>query len=298
VDFSLKQDELRWLWEHPRERHENHLAMRQAATTLLTGGADSTEEWALIHISAALHNSEVYRQRPFLLDAGCGPGHYLAALLADPAVPEGLAVGLDRSRDALLKAQARLKDIAGAALVQGDILHLPFEPASFGAAMCNRMLNQTGDIAGALAAVAAVLAPGGSIFIVTADSGDVSPLRAAHERYQAALGFPARLYHHTTRPGQRFNLENGAEWLAPAYTASRVKLYARHLKFTGLAELGKYYASGLLFQKSSGLAEPEIRPEQWLALYSGVMHEMAEIIASTGYLAYQEGAALFSAQRN
>jgi SAM-dependent methyltransferase len=293
----LSKDELGWLWEHPQARQQRHLALRRAATTYLTDEVESHEEWALAHLTAHLQNSAVYRQRPFLLDAGCGSGLYLAAILGNRAVRTELAVGLDRSGEALLQAQARLRGHAGAALVQADLLRLPFSPAVFGAAMCNRMLNQTGDIAGALAAVAAALVPDGAIFIVTADQAEGSPLRAAHERIQAELDFPARLYRHTTRPDQRFNLSNGADWLSPHYKASRVELYARHLKFTDPHELGQYYASGLLFQKSAGLAEPEISPEQWLELYSRVMREMEQSIQRAGHLSYQEGAALFSARR-
>jgi SAM-dependent methyltransferase len=293
----LSKDELGWLWGHPQARQQRHLALRQAATTYLTDAVESLEEWALARLTVHLQNSAAYRQRPFLLDAGCGPGLYLAAILRNRAVHTTLGIGLDRSGEALLKAHARLRGQPGAALVQADLLRLPFGPAVFGAAMCNRMLNQTGDIAGALAAVAAALVPGGSIFIVTADQAEGSSLRTAHERIQAELGFPARLYRHTTRPNQRFNRSNGADWLSHNYKASRVKLYARHLKFTDPHELGQFYASGLLFQKSAGLAEPEIGPEQWLELYSRVMHEMEQTIQRTGHLSYQEGAALFSAQR-
>lgn len=295
--MTLSKEALRWLWEHPQARQQQHLALRKAATTYLTDQADSTEDWALAHLAVYLQNSVAYRQRPYLLDAGCGSGYYLSSILRNPAVRPGLAVGLDRNREALRQAQARLTGLAGAELVQADLLRLPFGPATFGAAMCNRMLNQTGDIAGALAAVAAALAPDGSIFIVTADQAEVSPLQAAHERFQAELGFPARLYHHTTRTDQRFNLSNGADWLSTNFKPGRVELYARRLKFTDPLELGRYYASGLLFQKSSGLAEPEISPDQWLELYSKVIREMERSIQSAGHLSYQEGAALFSAQR-
>lgn len=295
---ALSKAELRWLWEHPQQRQQRHLALRNSATTYLTDQADSTEDWALPRIAAHLQNSQAYRKRPLLLDAGCGPGYYLASILANPVVNTTLAVGLDRNREALLKAKDRLKEWRGAGLVRVDLLKLPFGPATFGAAMCNRMLNQTGDIAGALAAVAAALVPGGSIFIVTADAGEVSLLRDAHERFQAELGFPQKIYRHTTRPDQRFNLSNGLDWLSADYQDSRVELYERRLTFSDPAELGQYYASGLLFQKSSGLDEPEVSPAQWLELYSKVMGEMGQFIEVSGPLSYQEGAALFSALRN
>lgn len=286
------------MWEHPQARQQRHLALRKTATTFLTNQADSTEEWALPLIVAYLQHSEAFRQRPYLLDAGCGPGYYLAALLTGFSLKTALAVGLDRSQDAILKAQEKLAGQPQAALVRGDILKLPFGPASFGAAMCNRMLNQTGDIAGALAAVAAVLVPGGLIFIVTADAGEASPLRAAHERWQAELGFPEKIYRHTTRSDQRFNLANGLPWLAADFQDCRLDLYERRLAFTDMAELGQYYASGLLFQKSAGLDEPAVSRDQWLELYAKVMDEMEKFIEGSGQLSYTEGAALFSAARN
>ena len=296
----LSGEELRRLWRYPQERQERHLALREAATTFLTDTAASTEEFALPRIAAALRNSAVFQRRPVLLDAGCGPGYYLAALLESPggsAIPVRLAVGLDRNWAALQRARDRLKTLAAGQLVEGDILKLPFKPAAFGAAMCNRMLNQTGDIAGALAAVAATLVPGGLLFIVTTDTDEPSPLREAHERIQAGLGFPARIYRHTTKPDQRFNLANGPGWLAVDFEGWLVELYERHLRFTDPAQLGPYYASGLLFQKSSGLDEPEVGEARWLELYARVMREMAQIIRTNGSLNYREGAVLFTARR-
>ncbi|MBN9388889.1 MAG: class I SAM-dependent methyltransferase [Chloroflexi bacterium] len=290
-------EELDRLWRNPAERQSRHLASRDAATTFLTAGAASTEDFALPRIAAVLQSSAVFRTRPFLLDAGCGPGYYLAALLENPALSLHLAVGLDRNRAALQKAQDRLRHRPGGSLVQGDILRLPFGPATFGAAMCNRMLNQTGDIAKSLAAVAAALVQDGLLFIVTADTDEVSPLREAHERIQAELGFPARIYGHTTRPDQRFNLANGPEWLALAFKEWQVELYERRLRFEDPAQLGEYYASGLLFQKSSGLDEPALSEAHWRELYARVITEMTQIIRASGHLSYREGAALFIARR-
>ncbi len=297
MDKFLSGEELSWLWGHPRERQDRHLSLREAATTFLTDAAPSAEEFALPRIAAALQSSAAFERHPVLLDAGCGPGHYLAALLGNQAVAIRLAVGLDRNRAALHRTREWLKNQKAGQLVQGSILKLPFGPAVFGAAMCNRMLNQTGDIAGSLAAVAATLAADGLLFIVTADTDEPSPLREAHERIQAELGFPARIYRHTTRPDQRFNLANGPEWLAAGYKDVQVALYERRLRFTDPAQLGQYYASGLLFQKSSGLDEPEVSEARWLDLYARVTAEMALVIQARGSLSYHEGAALFIARR-
>jgi SAM-dependent methyltransferase len=297
LDGVITGEELNRLWRNPAERQARHLAWRDTATTFLTAGAAGTEDFALPRIAAALQSSAAFQTRSFLLDVGCGPGYYLAALLENPALPLQLAVGLDCTPGALQKAQDRLRHRPGGSLVQADILRLPFGSATFGAAMCNRMLNQTGDIAGSLAAVAATLVADGLLFIVTADTGEVSPLREAHERIQAALGFPARIYGHTTRPGQHFNLANGPDWLAPAFKGWQVELYERRLRFEDPAQLGQYYASGLLFQKSSGLDEPALGEAHWRELYARVLAEMTQIIRANGHLSYREGAALFIARR-
>lgn len=294
---TLSGEELAWLWRHPQERQRRHLASREAATVFLTDGATSTEDFAIALIAAALQSSTAFERQPWLLDAGCGPGRYLAELLQNPKNRVRLAVGLDRNRTALQQAQARLKDLPAGQLLQGDILQPPFGAASFGAAMCNRMLNQTGDIAKALAAVASVLPPEGLLFIVTAGTDEISPLREAHERAQAALGFPAHIYGHTTPPGQRFNLANGPAWLAVHFRDWQIERYERRLRFDDPAELGDYYASGLLFQKSAGLDEPKIEEVRWLELYARVLTEMTEIIGVRGNLSYREGAALLIARR-
>ena len=297
MEGSILGEELNRLWRYPAERQDRHLALRDSATTFLTGGAASTEDFALPRIAAVLRDSAAFQARPFLLDAGCGPGYYLVSLLENQSLSLHLAVGLDRNEKALQKAREGLRNHRGAVLVQGDIRRLPFRPAAFGAAMCNRMLNQTGDIAGSLREVAVALVKDGLLFIVTADTGETSPLREAHERIQAELGFPPRIYTHTTRPDQRFSLSNGPDWLGAAFKEWQVEHYERRLRFDEPAKLGAYYASGLLFQKSSGLDEPAVSKAQWRELYARVIAEMTQIIRAKGSLTYREGAALFIARR-
>ncbi len=289
---------LRQLAQNPVERQARYLALREAGTIFLTGQADSTESWACSTISRNLQQSTVYGSQPVLLDAGCGEGYYLAKLLADRALKTRLAIGLDREAARLLAAAGRLADRSEAALLQSDLLRLPFAPASFGAVMCNRMLNQTGDIAGALAQVALVLRPGGRIYIVTADSHGVSWLRSAHETTLQALKFPDRLYRHTTLPNQRLDYANGPAWLAPHFEQIILHRYERRLSFADPADLLEYYATGLMFQKSAGLAEPGVTLDQWLDLYDGLRQSINRQFAEAGRLTLSEGAGLFGATRS
>jgi SAM-dependent methyltransferase len=80
------------------------------------------------------------------------------------------ACALDRDSRSL--SYARKKHVRGDfATVCGDILHLPFGAASFGAAVVAEVLEHVPDPAAALAEVRRVLAPGGLV-IVTAPNAD------------------------------------------------------------------------------------------------------------------------------
>ncbi len=290
----MNESELAYLWANPAERQLRHLELRQRHTTFLTDRAESTEVWAVARILAHLQQSADYWEQPGLLDAGCGPGRYLELMLDPTSLTIGRLVGLDRSRAALETAQSRLGQRAEVSFVQGNLRQLPFAQVSFGAIMCNRMLNQTGAIGEALAQAATVLRPGGFIFIVTADSLESSPLTSSHETALQKLGFPAPFYWHSTRSDQRFHLQNGVEWLAPHFGDISSELYERHLTFDDPAELGEYYATGLLFWRS----EPAITIKQWLALYNSVVAELeSKLHTNNGRLSWQDGAALFRATR-
>ncbi|MDO3701210.1 class I SAM-dependent methyltransferase [Micromonospora sp. C28SCA-DRY-2] len=89
-----------------------------------------------------------------VLDLGCGPGRDLAFLAG-----LGLAgVGLDLSAGMLARARARVS----VPLVQGDLLRLPFRPATLGGVWCSASLLHLpkADAPAALAGVRRVLRPG------------------------------------------------------------------------------------------------------------------------------------------
>ncbi len=296
---------LQELWAAPLRRQARQLDLRRRHTVLLTGQFESIEAWAIPLLAGYITSSAGYFQTPALLDAGCGSGYYLehlAPLL--PTSPLSALVGLDLSYQALMEAKSRLitsQALAGlpaksAALVQSSLLNLPFRPATFGAVMCNRMLNQTGAIALALGQAARALSPGGSLLVLTAFSLPASPLRVAHENAMQQLGFPARFYSHNTPPGQSFDLQNGAGWLSACFEDISIELYERRLEFYELAPLVEYYASGLLFQKSAGLDEAAIPLQQWARLYELMQNSLAHQLAASCPLVISDGAALFHAR--
>jgi|GEM_PF-1917793 len=292
---------LRFYSDNPTERQLKHLQIRDIHTTSLTDNAPDTTTWAAARIIATLKASKTFDGR--LLDVGCGTGNYLsyfANTLTSSTVGDmsdwlKLAVGLDRSGEALAETRKKLAEYANFSLLQSDALNLPFADPSFGAAMANRMLNQTGDIAHALSEIRRVLVPGGLLFVVTADSQTVPILRAIHDTALEKLGLPAHLYRHSTDPHQRLNRENGLEWFkAAGFSQVDWEEYLRVIVFRDVETALEHYTTGLTFQKSNGFAEPGISLEKWLDLYNEVKNRVAEVFEQQGHLEIHEGAGMFT----
>ncbi len=92
-----------------------------------------------------------------VLDAGCGTGHYAAALLERGAV----VTGLDVSEAMLTQARERL----GIATVQGDLLTVQLEPV-YDRVVCAGVLEFVPRRAEAAANLARGLAPGGKLVVL------------------------------------------------------------------------------------------------------------------------------------
>ncbi len=98
-----------------------------------------------------------------VLDAGCGDGT-VAALLA-PRSKSFTCV--DRSERAVSAARDRLGDLA--AVSQGDVEALEFQPGSFDVVLLFHVLASTADPDRALSECARVLRPGGRLLAITLD---------------------------------------------------------------------------------------------------------------------------------
>lgn len=267
------EEYLRNIQADPVGRQARHLALRDAHTVALTDNAPGTFEWATAGIAANLTDNER------VLDIGCGNGQYLGYLLSRPGLVE-LGVGLDR----------HIRPLNLARFVSGNALALPFAAASFSAAMANRMLNQTGDIARALGEAARVLKPDGKIFVVTADSLQPSLLRQLHETAQAELNFPSYFYRSTTPLGQRLHRQNGTSWLATNFEQVRLEFYERVIVFAQVDEALEHYATGLLFQRAKTTDEANL---PWTTLYQRVAQKLSEVMTQAGKIEIHEGATLF-----
>jgi SAM-dependent methyltransferase len=99
-----------------------------------------------------------------ILDAGCGSGWVLAALVArdvDPARLHGVDLLADRARRAAAA-------VPGATVAAADLRELPVEDASFALAVCFTTLSSlasAADVRRALAELRRVLIPGGRLVV-------------------------------------------------------------------------------------------------------------------------------------
>lgn len=96
----------------------------------------------------------------WVLDVGCGAGRFAEVALRAGAK----VVALDYSR-AVDACRANLKHHPNLHVVQGNVYHLPFEPGSFSFVYSLGVLQHTPDVAGAFAALPAMLHEGGRLCV-------------------------------------------------------------------------------------------------------------------------------------
>lgn len=95
------------------------------------------------------------------LDVGCGT----LVFTADAYRASGRSLTLtDLSEEMLSRARKRIA-ARDATLMQADLFDLPFEPGTFETVASFGVLHCIDDLDGALAAIAAQLAPGGRVFL-------------------------------------------------------------------------------------------------------------------------------------
>jgi SAM-dependent methyltransferase len=169
-----------------------------------------------------------------LLDVGCGAGAITAGLVAGVAE----VVGIDASAAELERARGR---VPAGTFVQADAEALPFEDASFDAALAHALLEHLPDPAAALAELRRVLRPGGVLGVASSDwSGavveprtpDVEAALAGHGELRRKAGGDPHL-------GSRLDrLVRDAGFAAVTVTEERRPDMT-------YAELGAYVADGL-----------------------------------------------------
>jgi demethylmenaquinone methyltransferase / 2-methoxy-6-polyprenyl-1,4-benzoquinol methylase len=128
---------------------------------------------------------ETVRPGDRVLDACCGTGDLAVAARAAGA---GDVVGLDFSEPMLERARRKAP---GVEFVQGDVLALPFDDASFGAAVVGFGARNVVDLEAALRELRRVLRPGGRLGIleITTPRGMLAPFyRLWFDRVVPLLG--------------------------------------------------------------------------------------------------------------
>jgi ubiquinone/menaquinone biosynthesis C-methylase UbiE len=108
-----------------------------------------------------------------VLDAGCGPGFYVAEIL-ERVGPSGSVVGVDASAPMLAVAAKRCDGHANVEFHEGDVTALPVPDADFDRALSVQVLEYVTDIPAALSELFRVVRPGGRVVIWDVDWSTVS----------------------------------------------------------------------------------------------------------------------------
>ena len=143
-----------------------------------------------------------------VLDLGCGFGRH-----AFEAARRGAdVVALDAGRDevegvaatfaAMLEAgELRPTDVHTAA-VQADAMHLPFADGAFDRVVCSEVLEHIPDDRGAMAELARVLRPGGTMAVTVPRFGPEVVNWALSDAYHNVPGGHIRIYRRATLEGR------------------------------------------------------------------------------------------------
>jgi demethylmenaquinone methyltransferase/2-methoxy-6-polyprenyl-1,4-benzoquinol methylase len=198
------------------------------------------------------------------LDVGCGIG-LQAVLLAEAVGRTGQVTGLDFSRDLLAYAQAILAASAVGArisLVQGDMYALPFEDGAFDWTWSADCVGYpAGDFLPAVAEMARVVRPGGSVAILAWSSQQLLPGYALLEARLNATCSPYIPYLRGRSPEAHFARALG--WFREVGLEDCT---ARTFVGDVQAPLSRGVRTALasLMTQLWGERQPEVSPEDWL----------------------------------
>lgn len=181
-------------------------------------------DWMFRHLAV--------REGDALLELGCGPGDFLLERRA--RLPQNATLTLTDFSAGMVEAAAkRAAGLEGVTCLQADIQQLPFADASFDIAIANHMLYHVPDILRALAEVARVLRPGGTLYAST-NSSDGMPA-FLHRTLAALPGMPGYAL-----PGLAFSVENGQAQLKAVFARVHTSIYANALVITSVDDLMAY----------------------------------------------------------
>jgi SAM-dependent methyltransferase len=125
-----------------------------------------SHRWRSAQNSAAYLLGEL-RTGDRILDVGCGPGTITADLAA--LVAPGPVLGVDLSDVAITEARVHSEGVDNLSFVVGDVRDLPAPSGGYDVIHAHQVLQHLSDPVGALAAMRALLAPGGLVAARDAD---------------------------------------------------------------------------------------------------------------------------------
>ena len=213
---------------------------------------DTFKSWLLAHIDAA--------PGQLLLDVGCGPGAYHAAL-------SGIGVriaGVDASAGMLREVVAQVPPAAG---LLASAERLPLRDAIFDRVMANYMLYHVPDQIAALRELRRVLKPGGRVILATNGADSYAQFDALHRAAAARLGYVV-----TPDESLRFSLGDLA-LVRGVFPSADVFVREDAFVFTDREPALRYYASGHIDSIEDRPADGSHR--------APLLREVSEAIAAT-----------------
>jgi SAM-dependent methyltransferase len=116
-----------------------------------------------------LHGDTAYEDGARVLEAGCGVGAQTVTLAERS--PGARFTSVDVSAESVAIARERVAALGNVEVTQADVFALPFAPATFDHAFVCFVLEHLSRPAEAVAAVLAMLRPGGTITVIEGDHG-------------------------------------------------------------------------------------------------------------------------------
>ena len=215
-----------------------------------------------------------------VLDAGCGPGIYVAA--ARQRLGDGTLVALDINVDRVAMVRS------GACRVAADIVALPFPDANFDVVLAMHMLYHVPDIPAAVGELRRVLRRGGVLYAFTNSDRaqwELTELYLRHGGDDAqAMG------------DSRFSNESGGALVRTAFADEEVELV--ELRDSELVVTDPECVVDE-FERLRYTLEPGLRPDaSWDALIEGVRDDVTEVIARNRAFRISECHGLFTCRRS
>lgn len=206
-----------------------------------------------------------------VLDAGCGPGPYVADTLARAG--DLVALDIAHGRLELIDRQA--------GLVCGDVQALPFPDATFDAAMAMHMLYHVPDIELGASELRRVVRPGGVLYAFTNSERAQWEMQELIDRNGCDPFAGGE---------NRFTNENGARYLRTAFADVQLTEFTdSRLVVTDPECLVDE------IQRNRYLIEPGLRPGvAWEDVVAGVRSDVTETVARQGAFIMSERHGLFT----